>query len=112
MAIPTQLQALATDAAALWSYEFRGYVRQGGVTVPALVTDSASTAVDAYGGADPVDVQRVMLLATDWALLSLTEGDIAYTSVNGTVPKERKKIVVSFIESPDQVSVDLLLRAA
>lgn len=108
----SQRQALAADAAALFAYEMVGTLRIGSVSVPAMVTDVASTSTDAFGGADPIDLQTIIVLTSSVATVDTSEGVVAYTSVDGSAAKERKKLVVSAILAPDEVTTSITLRAA
>lgn len=110
--VPTLRQALAADIAEVFSREFHGSLRQGTHRVPALVQDSASTVVDSFGGADPIDIQNVVILASNAQTLNLTEGEVVFLSIDGTPEKEKKKILVSSILSPDEVAINITTRSA
>ena len=110
--IPTLRQALAADTQALFDREFKGSLRQGTTKVEVLVQDSADTATNAYGGADPVGIQNVVLLVSLRGSLNLAENEVVYISVDGSTEKEQKKLIVSTLLSPDEVTINITTRDA
>lgn len=112
MPIPTLREALAADTHACFQREMRGSLRQGTTKVEVLVQDSADTAVNAFGGGDPVGIQNVVLLVRDKGSLDLSENEMVYISIDGTPAKEQKKIIVSTILSPDEVAFNITTRDA
>jgi len=110
--IPTLRQALASDALAVFDGEFKGYVRQGKHIARALIQDSADTVVNAFGGGEPSNLQNIVVLISETAPFNFDSNEIVYVSVDGSKDKEQKRIVVAPTQSPDEVTINLLVRSA
>lgn len=112
MAVPTLQSALAADVLGLFGYEMRGSVRQNAQRVQALVPEEVNASTTAYGGEDPMAMLTVTIIAAQAGSLNLGNGEVIYTSVDGTAEKDKKRIIVATITDPSGATTQITVRSA
>ena len=112
MALPTLQSALAADALGLFGYEMRGTVSQGAQRIQALVPELVNASTTAYGGDDPMAMQTVSILASQAGPLNLGNGQIIFSSVDGSPANDRKCLIVATVTDPSGAIVQITIRAA
>jgi hypothetical protein len=104
--------ALAADILGLFGYEMQGSVRQGVLRVTALVPELVNASTTAYGGEDPMAVMTVTILAAQAGALNLGNGEVIFTSVDGSSEKDVKRIIVSTVTDPSGATIQITVRSA